>query len=187
MDIRCLESCIASSPRTHLPGTALLSKHGTLRLRPICILSCWNLRSYVEDRATPSRSFSRSAISQALSNKMMPSEQSHHLRCLMAWPDAAMRSPPSDLVRAQKEVSNIANAIAKYEPVWMYAKQRNIKIAGEYLSENVTLKPMEIEDLWMRDIGPIFVTDQDSQILKAVDLNFNHWGGMPRRRLEILG
>jgi agmatine deiminase len=94
----------------------------------------------------------------------------------MSWPDAAMGSPPSDLLCAQREIATIANIIAKYEPVWLYASPSNVDTASQYVSGNVTVKPLEVEDIWMRDIGPVFVKAEDGQRQVGIDFNFQHWG-----------
>lgn len=80
-----------------------------------------------------------------------------------------------DLELARQEIASIANAIGDYEPVWLYAKPRNIQDAVKAVSDNVTVKPLDVDQLWIRDIGPIFVVDNDGN-LAGVDTNFNYWG-----------
>jgi agmatine deiminase len=106
----------------------------------------------------------------------LPAERFPHLRTLMAWPDDTFNDNSDDLWLAQQEVACIANAVAKYEPVWMYASQRNI--AEAHVSENVSIVDVEVDQPWIRDIGPVLVTAlEDSNRLVGIDFNFDYWGG----------
>ncbi|KAF2486104.1 hypothetical protein BDY17DRAFT_320926 [Neohortaea acidophila] len=111
----------------------------------------------------------------------VPSEAKPHLRTLMAWPD--MTSAPEevgltmegDLHLARQEIAAIASAIARFEPVWLFARQPNVEGAMTYVSKAVTVKPLEVDQIWIRDSGPVFVADADGN-LAGVDNRFNYWG-----------
>ena len=108
----------------------------------------------------------------------LPAERSPHLRTLMAWPDDTFNDNPNDVWLAQEEVACIANAVAKYEPVWMYASQRNTLVAQAQVSENVTIVEVDVDQPWIRDTGPILVTtSNDKSRPIGIDFNFDYWGG----------
>lgn len=108
----------------------------------------------------------------------LPAERAPHLRTLMAWPDDSVTENVGDLLLARSEVASIANAIAKHETVWMYASHQNIPIAESHLSRNVTVIEIEVDQLWLRDTGPVLVADsQRYGKLTGIDFNFNYWGG----------
>lgn len=49
---------------------------------------------------------------------------------------------------------------------------------------NITLVEHAVNDLWMRDTGPILVTDDNNEHMRAVDFNFNGWGGKRQHALD---
>jgi agmatine deiminase len=72
----------------------------------------------------------------------------------------------------------VANTIAQFEPVTLLCEKSDFKIATSYLDENVVLVEAQLNDAWMRDIGPTFVKDTDGK-LAGVDWIFNGWGAQP--------
>ena len=94
----------------------------------------------------------------------------------MAWPDETFNDDPDDLWLAQQEVACIANAVAKHEPVWMYASQR--KIAEAHVSENVTIVEVDVDRPWIREIGSVLLTaSEDNHGPVGIDFDFDYWGG----------
>jgi len=110
----------------------------------------------------------------------LPSERSPHLRTLMAWPSQNSTNNLPDLFLAQREFALIANAIAKYEPVWLYTPPSNRLIAADLVSENVEIVLLETAEMWLRDTGPIFVEIDDGKPgprrQVGIDFNLNYWG-----------
>lgn len=93
---------------------------------------------------------------------------------------------------ARHNLAEIAKAIATHEPVKMLVRKEDHDIATRLCGSSVDLIVQPIDDLWMRDTGPVFVMDQSGQ-LGAVGFNFNGWGGkqehehaVTKRHLEIL-
>ncbi|EJM99308.1 agmatine deiminase family protein [Phyllobacterium sp. YR531] len=76
---------------------------------------------------------------------------------------------------AQNNLAQIAKAIAAHEPVNMLVREEDHEIAESLCGGDVTLFVRDIDDLWMRDTGPVFVKSQAGK-LAAVDFNFNGWG-----------
>ena len=110
----------------------------------------------------------------------MPAEDSKHVRTLMAWPrlPGVYGRGQTSLNAARREVAAIANAIAEFEPVWLYASSSEAAAAEHVVRENVTVKVADVDNLWMRDLGPVFVRSASSSTVDAaIDFNFNYWGG----------
>ncbi|MBN2794011.1 MAG: agmatine deiminase [Clostridia bacterium] len=106
----------------------------------------------------------------------MPGEFEPHQGCWMIWPERTdnwrLGGKP-----AQKAFVEVAEAIAKYEPVTMCVSHRQYMVARESLSENIRVVEMSNDDSWMRDVGPTFVKNNEGKI-RGVDWRFNAWGGL---------
>ena len=50
--------------------------------------------------------------------------------------------------------------------------------ARHMLSDNVRVVEMSSNDSWMRDCGPTFVKNDKTGVIRAVDWDFNAWGGL---------
>jgi agmatine deiminase len=75
----------------------------------------------------------------------------------------------------QENLAMIARTIAQYEPVKMLVWEEDYEIAAELCGPDVELIVFSMDDLWLRDTGPVFVIDEDGN-KAAVDFNFNGWG-----------
>lgn len=93
------------------------------------------------------------------------------------WPDYASILDDEILKTARSEVSAIANAVSRFEPVIMYTRSRNVQEATETVSENVTVRGLDASQLWVRDTGPVFVKNTGDGSSAGLSLNFNYWGG----------
>lgn len=123
----------------------------------------------------------------------MPGEWTRHSCCWMAWPCRA--SMWADSEATQQDYANVANAIARFEPVKMLAPARKLEAARALLKDNVEVIEMPIDDSWSRDSGPNFLIGGDG--LAGSTWTFNAWGRkyepydqdalMGRRILERVG
>jgi agmatine deiminase len=105
----------------------------------------------------------------------MPPEWAPHDRCWMAWPCRAdLWGDEIDDARA--EFADVARAISSVEQVTMVARPDDVVQASLKCGAGVEVVPMELNDSWMRDIGPVFVSDGRGQ-LAGVHWRFNGWGG----------
>jgi agmatine deiminase len=77
--------------------------------------------------------------------------------------------------RAKADFGAVANAVAAFEPVVMVADPEQVVEARTMLSGDVEILPIPIDDSWMRDNGPIFVTDGHGGVA-LVHFRFNAWG-----------
>lgn len=104
-----------------------------------------------------------------------PAEWEPHEATVMCWPERA--SMWGDLF-ADAEVAHadVADAIARFEPVTMLAAPRSAERARSMCSAGVEVVELPIDDSWFRDSGPIYVIDGDGARV-ATDWRFNSWGG----------
>ncbi len=95
----------------------------------------------------------------------------------MAWPSAeyTLGSTAKEAEAARTTWANVANAIARFEPVTVLANTEAIMTARAYLHPSIEIIEAELNDAWMRDIGPTFVKDEEGN-LKAINWVFNGWG-----------
>jgi agmatine deiminase len=106
----------------------------------------------------------------------MPAEWEPHERTWMAWPpDGYLTSEDNAAYAAWTQV---AHAVARFEPLTMVVDPRFAQIARRWLrggtKHPITLLEAPLDDAWMRDIGPTFV--QDSEAIIGIDWVFNGWG-----------
>ncbi|WP_147693371.1 agmatine deiminase family protein [Vogesella mureinivorans] len=111
----------------------------------------------------------------AASSWHMPDEGERHTATWMAFgPGTEVWG--EDLQRgAQEALGRIARAIVAYEPVNMLVRKEDHDTASRLCGNKVKLIVQDIDDLWMRDTGPVFVKNSSGQ-LAGVDFNFNGWG-----------
>ena len=107
----------------------------------------------------------------------MPAEWAPHQATLIAWPTRTRTDLWGELFEdARREYAAVANAIADFEPVIVVVDPSQRSDARPFLGAGVELLPIPIDDSWVRDSGPIFVTDGAGHVA-AVDFRFNGWGG----------
>jgi agmatine deiminase len=104
----------------------------------------------------------------------MPSEHAPHTRCWMAWP-ARTEVWGDQLAAVRQDIARLAQAIARFEPVSMLAQPGQESAARKSCGGNIEIVPMPIDDMWLRDSGPIFLTGGQGKIAGSV-FNFNGWG-----------
>ncbi|MEA5456014.1 agmatine deiminase family protein [Sinomonas sp. JGH33] len=107
----------------------------------------------------------------------MPAETDPHERLWMAWPSGGYTLGDTDQEahEARAAWAAVARAAVRYEPVTMVVRPEDRGIAAAYLDSRVGVVEAALDDAWMRDMGPSFVTD-DGGRLGAVDWVFNGWG-----------
>ncbi|MFF8384738.1 agmatine deiminase family protein [Streptomyces kanasensis] len=113
----------------------------------------------------------------------MPPEWAPHERTWMAWPTANPTfTTPEELAEARAAWAAVARAVRRFEPVTMVVAPGDAPGARDLLGDGVDLVERDLDDAWMRDIGPTFVTDGTR--LAAVDWVFNGWGQADWARWE---
>ena len=103
----------------------------------------------------------------------MPGEWEEHTYCWMAWPARVDLWP--NIEATKKAYADVANTIAQFEPVNLLVSPSMLDDARAYLSKNVEIIEMSIDDSWTRDSGPNFLIN-DSGLLAGSTWVFNAWG-----------
>jgi agmatine deiminase len=110
----------------------------------------------------------------------MPAETEPHERTWMAWPSQGytLGDTEAEAREARETWAAVARAVAEFEPVSLVVTPGDEPVAREHVGGGVELHVAELDDAWMRDIGPSFVVGDDGR-LGAVDWVFNGWGAQP--------
>ena len=113
-------------------------------------------------------------------NLVMQAEWQPHERTWMAWPSSGYTLGETDAEQheARSTWAAVANAVVAFEPVTLLCEAADIDVAREFLDDRVELVACELNDAWMRDIGPTFVRASDGSLV-AVNWIFNGWGAQP--------
>jgi agmatine deiminase len=106
----------------------------------------------------------------------MPAEWERHERTWVAFPTAGytLGDSASEHEAARTTWANVANQASEFEKVTVVVNPGDEQIAKRYLSGQIELLPIPIDDAWIRDSGPTFVVDKGQ--LGAVNWIFNGWG-----------
>ncbi len=104
----------------------------------------------------------------------MPAEWAPHSRCWMEWPCRAGLWGDK-LEAARESYAEVADTIARFEPVTMIAKPKNVTEVSLHSGAGVGTFPLPHDDSWMRDNGPTFVVNGQGQVA-GVNWRWNAWG-----------
>jgi len=107
---------------------------------------------------------------------IMPAEFEPHSGCLMLWP-YRRDNWREQAIPAAKAFATVANLISTSEQVYVGIYKESVEIAKRLLSSHIQLIELDYNDSWMRDIGPTFVKNRSTKQIRAIDWNFNAWGG----------
>lgn len=113
----------------------------------------------------------------------MPDEGEHHKATWMAFGPSEEIWGEDLFSGAQKNLAAIARAISAFEPVNMLVREDDYDVADELCGSSVKLIVQDIDDLWMRDTGPVFVKNGQGQ-LAGIEFNFNGWGGKQEHQAD---
>ncbi|MFF8645376.1 agmatine/peptidylarginine deiminase [Streptomyces sp. NPDC015345] len=123
-------------------------------------------------------------MSAAADGFRMPAEWAPHERTWMAWPcPNPTFDDPADLDDSRLAWANVARAVRRFEPVTVVCGPAQSAYASELLGPDIEVVERELDDAWMRDIGPTFLTDGKGT-LAAVDWTFNGWGAQEWARWD---
>jgi agmatine deiminase len=105
----------------------------------------------------------------------MPGEFSAHQATWMSWP-AREDLWGGRLEEAKDEWAATARAIGAFEPVAMVCDPGQAEDVRNRCGSGVDPLEVPIDDSWLRDNGPIFVTNPSGEVA-LVHFGFNSWGG----------
>src|SRR5699024_2175231 len=112
------------------------------------------------------------------SHTTMVPEWMPHERTWMSFPtsnDTFGSEGSETLQRARRAWTNVAQTIARYEPVTVVVSPGDADVATEILGTDIDVVYAPLDDAWIRDSGPTFVHGTEGQLV-AVDWIFNGWG-----------
>ncbi|MFC6289654.1 agmatine deiminase [Levilactobacillus angrenensis] len=118
----------------------------------------------------------RLAQTPAADGFRMPGEFENQAASYMIWPERPDNWREGGKP-AQKAFARLAETIAQFEPVTMLVNQDQYAHARAELSPAVRVVEMSSNDSWMKDCGPFYVVNDAGEI-RAVDFQFNAWGGL---------
>ncbi|MFE7799796.1 agmatine/peptidylarginine deiminase [Nocardia sp. NPDC057440] len=114
---------------------------------------------------------------------LMPEEGQPHKRTWMAFAAGERIWGAKLAPEVQRNLAAIATTIARFEPVSMLVRPGEMAQAESLIGDaNVELIAGELDDLWMRDTGPVFVKNANTKA--GVDFNFNGWGNKQEHRRD---
>ncbi|MFE3292731.1 agmatine/peptidylarginine deiminase [Rhodococcus sp. NPDC059234] len=104
----------------------------------------------------------------------MPDEGDPHKRTWMAFGASEAIWGAALLPEVRRNLATIAQTIAQFEPVSMLVRPEELDLARGLVGPTIDLVTAPLDDLWMRDTGPVFVKANGTKA--GVDFNFNGWG-----------
>lgn len=121
----------------------------------------------------------RSSVALSMKNDKsawyMPDEGAPHKRTWMAFGANKRVWGAALLPEVQQNLALIARTIAAFEPVSMLVRREDVAIAKKLMGKEIELIICPLDDLWIRDTGPVFVINENGE-KAGVDFNFNGWG-----------
>ena len=78
---------------------------------------------------------------------------------------------------AQKAFAQVAENIARFEPVFVGVSSSQYSNARYLLNKNIRVVEISYNDSWIRDIGPTCVVNNQGKV-RGVKWDFNAWGGL---------
>jgi agmatine deiminase len=97
-----------------------------------------------------------------------------HARCWLAWPTRA-ETWGAHLDAAREAYSEIAKAIARFEPVTFIAEPKNVAEVSLTTGTGVATLSLPHDDSFLRDMGASFLLDGKGAVA-GVDWDWNAWG-----------
>lgn len=113
----------------------------------------------------------------------MPDEGDRHARTWMAFGAGERIWGKKLLPQVRRDLTLVATTIARFEPVSMLVRAEDVDLARSLIgTADVELITTPIDDLWIRDTGPVFV--KGSAGWGGVNFNFNGWGDKQEHRRD---
>ncbi len=110
------------------------------------------------------------------SSYRMPAEWEDHFATLISWPVKASMIWPDNYEEVCQGYSEVIQAIAKFEPVYVLVDEETMPIAKLYCPEHVHWLNICHDDAWVRDNGPTYIFDLSEEKLVGINWEFNAWG-----------
>jgi agmatine deiminase len=106
----------------------------------------------------------------------MPAEWDPHELTLVAWPQREDAWRGTTIEAARDTHAEVVAAISQFEPVLLVVDPSQAADARSRVpAANVEILELPIDDSWLRDSGPIILSDGQGRRV-GVDFRFNAWG-----------
>jgi agmatine deiminase len=111
-------------------------------------------------------------------NYRMPPEWAPHIRTLISWPIQDSMCFPDEYEGVCSGYAATIRAIAEFEPVAVVVNPEDLERVRGIFAGNGRIECLSIEhnDAWLRDNGPTFVVNGQSETA-GINWRFNAWGG----------
>jgi agmatine deiminase len=113
--------------------------------------------------------------------RRLPAEWEPQDALMLAWPHLA-NGWKNDIAEIDAVFVELIRAAARFQPVLLVCKDEALRAhatvllqQGSVNMQNCLIKTVPTDDVWMRDAGPIGITENGK--LKLLDFRFNAWGG----------
>ncbi len=103
----------------------------------------------------------------------LPARFVEHSRTLVSWPCRSEAFGPL-LDQARGEWAEVARAIARFEPVTVVSRPDAVDEVAALCGPEVDVLPLPLDDSWIRDNGPIFLSDREGCV-SIVGFGFDGW------------
>lgn len=126
-----------------------------------------------------SSSSSSSSAPESLCQFRFPADWESAEAIWLAWPHNR-ETWPGRFDNVPAFFAKLARMIAESTPVKILARDEVATAAEQEfgaLPVNVDLVPIQTNDCWIRDYGPLFVENSQTKRIEAVDWRYNAWGG----------
>jgi agmatine deiminase len=112
----------------------------------------------------------------------MPAEHEPHERTLMGFPCHEAQWG-EHLLEGRLAWAEVARTVADFEPVTMLARPADVPLATDLCAHtNIEIVAMDLDDAWLRDIGPLYGVDAARTRRVGADPVFNVWGNLYEAR-----
>jgi len=110
----------------------------------------------------------------------MPAEWSRHESTWLSWPKNPLTFPPETIAKVEAAYVEMVEALARGERVDILVDDDRTeeRVRRMLSAKNVAFHQIRSADVWMRDYGPIFVTQVEGRRrgVAATKWKFNAWG-----------
>lgn len=112
-----------------------------------------------------------------------PAEWERHSCTWIAWPHNESTFPPQLIGKVEEAYCEMVYEVARGEVVKILVNDEKeaervrtlLEESGASLG-NIELHKVHTEDVWVRDYGPIFIKNEENDVLGGVKWRFNAWG-----------
>ena len=114
---------------------------------------------------------------------VMPPEWAPHAGTMLTWPHNRQTWPEERLERVEQVYLALIKDIVSFEPVLLFVNDTRVKErVVSYLhqqeidTEKIEIVTQPVNDVWVRDCGPIMVKHRENETYAIINWEYNAWG-----------